>query len=378
MLKPRFLLDRFVTPAESYYGPDSIKAVTAIRNTRTFIVTIDSLVKSSHFERLISFLRCDEHRIVSSPFAAEPTKEELVKVLVEVEEFQPDVLIAVGGGSILDGGKLIRFFYEHGDLAPSEYERTFPPGLLNKLQFYAVPTTCGTGSEVSSSAILKEDQKKRIIVTHDFLPNAFILDPGFLYSLPESIKIETAADALTHAIEGYVSRISHPLMDVFAVDAVRLIRENLIRSIDQPDDPEFLLNLQIAATLAGFVQNHCLVGVCHAISHALGKFGISHGYLNLALLNDVIDLNSRDENVRKRYNKLSATTGFCSIDEMQDFISGIKQSISKEISLVVEGEDLVSDSIIQEIMGDKLTFVNPVSPDATDIKNIIERFYANQ
>ena len=377
MLKPRFFIDRFVTPFESYYGLHCTKAVTAIRNAKTLVLTSNSLTGQPHFDKFISYLQSDDSLIITSPFAAEPIKQEIFNVLKQVEEFQPDVIIAVGGGSIIDGAKMIIFFYEHGNMSHEDYERSFPADLLNKIDFYAIPTTCGTGSEVSSSAIMKDKGKKRAIVTHDFLPKAFFLDPGFLTALPESIKIETATDAMTHAIEGYVSTINNPVMNVFATNAISLIRANLLPSLEDPADTDALLNLQMAATFAGYVQNHCLVGLCHSISHAIGKFGISHGNLNLNLINHVIEYNSTDDGTRKKYRKLFTASGFGSTGEARQFFESLQKHLKRKEPSPAMVNDMTHDDLIAEILGDKLTEINPVTPDADAIKNIIRNAYEN-
>ena len=375
MLKPKFFIDRFVTPIESYYGLNSTKAVTAIRNTKSAILTINSLTKLPHFDQFMAYLQCDASLVIESPFIGEPTKEEVFKVLEKLETFQPDVIYAVGGGSIIDGAKIMSFFLEHGNLEYDEYERSFPPDVLNKIDLYAVPTTCGTGSEVSSSAILKDSQKKRAIVTHDFLPKAFFLDPGFLITLPEAVKIETAADAMTHAIEGFVSTIDNPLMNVFAVNALSLIRTNLFKSLENPSDTDALLNLQMAATFAGYVQNHCLVGLCHAISHALGTFGYSHGYLNLSLINSIITFNCKQDNTKNKYQQLFNDAGFKSINDAQNFLVLLQSALNRKKPEKKQITEMIQEDILQEIIDDKLTEVNPVKPELSDISKIIISAY---
>ncbi len=375
MLKPRFYLHRFLNAHESFYGDGCVKALSAVRNAKTLIITTKSVFKLEYFKKLLSFVKSEEYKVVVSPFKGEPRKDEVFEALKVVEDFQPDVIVAVGGGSIIDGAKLIWYFYEKGNVSKNIYERIQSPGTLSRVDFYAVPTTCGTGSEVSSAAILTDDNKKIPVVTHDFLPKAFMLDPNLLISLPQDIKIETAIDALTHTVEGYVSNISNPLMDVFSVSALSLIRNNIFESINNVENKEFLLNLQMAAMLAGLVQNHCLVGLCHSISHALGRFNVSHGFLNMCMISNVIKFNSHDESIEKKYQKLFTEAGFSSLDQGLEFVESLKQLSSKKLSDFIDLNDLSAKEVIDEILGDKLTESNPVMPTEVDIKNIIERAY---
>ncbi len=375
MLNPRFPFMRFLNAGESFYGEGSVKALSAIRNTKTLIVTTKSVAAQEYFKTLTGFIRSDELLVMVSPFKGEPKKAEIFKALAEFEGFQPDVVVAIGGGSIIDGAKLLWYFYEKGDLGRDEYERVSSPGSLSRLDFYAVPTTCGTGSEVSSSAVLNDEHGKIPVVCHDFLPKAFFLDPNLLTTLPIRLRIETSVDALTHAGEGYVSKIDNPLMDIFAVNALSIIRQNIFASIKEPEDKDLLLNLQIGAMLAGLVQNHCLVGLGHSISHAIGGLGLSHGLLNMFFFKQVVAFNSRDEAARLKYGELFEKAGFSSLAEGVEFIDGLKDIYSASLGDYIGKDKVLDASVLGEIESDRLTAFNPLMPTRDDIKDIIEKTY---
>ncbi len=371
MLRPRIWVNRFVTSSDSYYGSDCIKALTSLRNANTLIIVSRSVRKEEHFENLLKYIKADDCRVMPSPFHGEPTRGEVFDALGHVEEFQPDAIIAIGGGSVLDGAKLIAYFYEKGDVSEELYSRIQPPDALKRIAFYAIPTTCGTGSEVSSSAVLDVGGRKVPVVTHSFLPKAYFLDPHFLTSLPANVKIETAVDAFTHAVEGYTSKLDNPLMDIFAVNSLRLIRENLLDSIDSRENTDLLLDLQMASMFAGFVQNHCLVGLCHAISHAVSRYNPGHGYLNMCFIDSVIKFNKSDGETRARYERLFNLAGFSDLDEVRDFLKTVRTIHKKKISNLIGVDDLLSDDVVDEIINDKLTRVNPIIPEPDDVRRII-------
>ena len=133
----------------------------------------------------------------------------------------------------------------------------------------------------------------------------------------------------------------------------------------------------MAATFAGYVQNHCLVGVCHSISHALGKLGMSHGNLNLNLINHVIEYNSNEPSVRDKYHQLFKNSGFGSTDEALKFFEWMLSNLKKKGPEPNVINDMLTDDLITEILEDKLTDVNPVKPDADAIKRIIKNAYEN-
>ena len=375
MLKQKLLLQRFITPQEGYYGKDCIKGIRAIKSVRSLIIVPKVIYDLNLFNIFLSHIKAQETCVIVSPFQFEPTIQEVRDVLGKVEKFQPDTIFALGGGSIIDGAKLIAFFMENWDSLDKNFESLGRKGNIKYIDIYAIPTTCGTGSEVSSSAILSRNGKKFPFVNTDFLPKAFFLDPSFLETLPPSIIAEGAIDAMTHSIEGFLSPITNPLMDSFAITSVQLLRKNLFETLKHSSDKDRILNLQIGALLAGYVQNHCLVGLTHSISHALSKFNISHGLINLLVLKEVLVFNLTDNNTKNKLQGFIDSSGFLSISDFFNFLQEIKNVRKIELKELLTKEDLSDESLIQDILEDPLTKFNPVSPNKTDLFNILMRSY---
>ncbi len=311
MLQLRLALPAFRSARQLILGPDSIMALRSMESSRVALVVSGSLVRQEDlFEKLKRNIRAHDIRVIERSWRFEPTMSDLRAPLQTIEEARVDTIVAVGGGAVIDAAKLMWLFYEHPNLDSSIYLRPFAvPKLRGRARFVAVPTTTGTGSEVSSAALLynPETGGKDAIVTHDFLPDVVILDPKLLTGLVNTAMISTVCDALSHAIEGYVSRIQNPLMDLFAEKAVQVIADNWRRALER--NVEAIGQLQYAATMAGWVQNHCLVGASHALAHQLAPFNVPHGVANAILLPTVIRQNARNVPTKMKYENLARLIG---------------------------------------------------------------------
>jgi acetaldehyde dehydrogenase/alcohol dehydrogenase len=229
--------------------------------------------------------------------------EAIVAAGVEVmRDFQPDTVIAVGGGSVLDAAKVMRLFYEHDDLTfdvlalpfldPRKRVADYPQD-QHTVRLIAVPTTAGTGSEVSPAAVLTVGSRKATLVDYCLAPDMAIVDPMLTLSLPRGATADTGIDALTHALEGAVSIFSSPYTDAFCMQAIRMIFDWLPRAVENGDDVEARTGMSNAATMAGLAFSNAFVGVNHAMAHAIGaRFHIAHGRANGILLPHVLRYNA--------------------------------------------------------------------------------------
>ncbi len=344
MLHTRLPLPAFRTIKNFIHGPNSIAALRGLECTRATLVVGKSLTRQTKlFDKLKRNIRCQHLDVIEKSWTGEPSLADLKKPMQQLEKNCADVIIAVGGGSIMDAAKLMWMFYEHPDLDRSLYTRAFAiPSLRGRTRFVCVPTTTGTGSEVSSSALFLDEEtgRKISVVTHDFLPDVAILDPEFVENMPTSVMIATVCDALSHAIEGYVSRLDNPLMDVMAEKAVQMIFENWQVALEGGDVRlNALSNLQYAATMAGWVQNHKLAGASHAIAHQLANFGVPHGNANAILLPSVIRFNARDEQTARKFERLSHLCGVGQAPEdLACAVETIRQSGGFDLRLSTYGK----------------------------------------
>jgi alcohol dehydrogenase len=249
----------------------------------------------------------------------------LEKAVVALRAFRPDWIVAIGGGSVLDGAKLCWARYEHPHFPLDRLDRPFAlPPLRSLARFVAVPTSAGTGSESSSAAVFTNTETGRKIpaVTHDFLPDIAILDPRLTVDLPPDWTAMTAFDALGHALEGYVSALHNPLVDRLAEGAIVDILEALPRILHEPRDLDARARLQIAACHAGYVQNLRLVGIAHAVAHQLGAWKIPHAFAVMTLLPHGMELVSREPRVRERYARVAR---MCGLPDSDALIAAIRE-----------------------------------------------------
>jgi len=226
--------------------------------------------------------------------------------LAHIFDVKPDLIIAVGGGSAIDLAKAIMFFCMQvkGELIEEEN--------LKKPFFVAVPTTAGTGSEVTNYTVISDEStgSKHVIQSELMQPDAAVLDVSLTMTAPPSITADTGFDALTHAIEAYTCSLHTPFSDAYALKAVDLIFNSLVPAYEDKTLRPPKEQMQIAATLAGLAFNHSGLGISHSISHSLGsRFHIPHGRANALVLPQVMRFNLRDRATEKRYEQLSRTLG---------------------------------------------------------------------
>lgn len=380
MLKIRLPIPRFVSAGEIFAGRGSIGALRALDATRAVVLVSRSILRDAGLAGKVgAAINAHELHLLEAP-AGEPSLGKLCPLAAEVSGFRPDWIVAIGGGSVLDAGKLLWILYEHPDIDLVRVARPFAlPALRGKARFVAVPTTAGTGSEVSSSAILAaEDGRKIPIVSHDLLPDVVILDPTLAQGLPRRAAVAAGLDALAHAVEGYVSRFANPLADTFAESAARTLLAALPATLDRPEDADLRLEVMQAALLAGWVQNLKVPGIGHAVAHQLGRFGIAHGAACGALLPASITLNAADDSARRKYDRLAAAIGVGDHDGLRAAIMALRERIGAAQGLAVlaaGGEAALRADlprIAEGAMADVCARANPRAVDAALVAAAIE------
>lgn len=248
----------------------------------------------------------------------EPDFEGLQGTIRELEEFQPDTIIAVGGGSVIDGSKLCRLLYEfpYFDIRESRIS-----GNLFKTRFIAIPTTIGSGAEVSSAAVFvnHDNYSKDMIVMHELQPEVVVYDKRYVENMSAFLLFTSALDAAAHMIEGYVSTIDNSFIDIMAEKGMAILHEELVKLFTNRCDVNYE-QLQYAGYLGGVVQNHCIVGAAHAVAHQLTDRGYSHGEAVALLLPAVIMLNAENDSVKVKYDRVAHVAGFSSLEDLVYFI----------------------------------------------------------
>ena len=306
-------------------------------------------------------------KFINRSWKSEPDLNGLKGTLNELEEFMPDIIIAIGGGSIIDGAKLCRLLYEipYFDFSSGRID-----GNNLKTKFIAIPTTIGSGSEVSSAAVYVDDNRKQMVVLHELQPDVVVYDPRYVEKTPIKILCESGLDAMSHILEGYVSNIDNRLVENQAENGLYCLRKELSNVItDQPVD---YLMLQYAGYIGGVVQNHCIVGAAHAIAHQISQYGFGHGEAVALLIGAVVKVNSKECN--DKYLKLIERSGFNNFDELISFINEVcdKSGISKRRKelkeLLISKEN--DESFMNNIREDRGGKGNPVELSDDYLKKV--------
>lgn len=293
----------FQTTKNIYINPGSIEHIRGLKTKSAFVVTSPSAASRGHLSMVLERLPQDCRVDVFSHVSVEPDWTTIERALAMMRNTRPDTVIALGGGSVLDAAKIMRLFYDWPDLKLDQIAinfldyrhrvAEFPKEVHTQL--VAIPTTSGTGSEVTPFAVFMDtaNNRKVSLVDESLIPNVAIIDANLTRSLPPGITVDTAVDALTHALESLVSIFSSDYTDGLGLEAIRLIFEALPEVLKNGNNVIWRHKLHNAATLAGMAIGNASVGMNHGLAHSLGAaFEIPHGKANAVFLLSVIDYNS--------------------------------------------------------------------------------------
>ncbi len=307
--KRRINMQWFKIPERIYFEYDSIQYLEKMPDiTRAFIVTDGGMVSLGYVDKILYYLKKRKENIVTEVFSEvepDPSVETVMRGAKEMEKFRPDVIIALGGGSAMDAAKGMWLFYEYPD---TEFKglhlrfldirkRAFKfPKMGKKAKLVAIPTTSGTGSEVTSFAVIsdKKNNMKYPLADYELTPDVAIIDPQFVLSLPKTPTADTGLDVLTHAIEAYVSVMASDYTDALALKACQLVFKYLPRAYKNGhEDEEAREKMHNASCIAGMAFTNAFLGINHSIAHKIGgQYHIPHGRANAVLLPHIIKYNS--------------------------------------------------------------------------------------
>ena len=351
----------FKVPPKIYFERGSIQYLSKMPEiTKAFIVTDESMVKLGYVDKIIYQLEKHDNHIhfeVFSDVEPDPSFDTIDRGVSAMGQFTPDVIIALGGGSAIDAAKGMWLFYEHPDVDKEGLKlkfldirkRTYKyPKLGLKAKFVAIPTTSGTGSEVTSFAVItdKDNNVKYPFADYELTPDVAIIDPDLVLTLPKVLTADTGMDVLTHAIEAYVSNMASDYTDGLAEKAGELVHKYLIRAYENGNDKEAREKVHNASCIAGMAFTNAFLGINHSLAHKLGgEFHIAHGRCNAILLPYVI-----------RYNA-STPTKFVSFPKYEYYIADEKYAMfAKKIGLEIEDIEDGVDKLIDMVnrMNEKL------------------------
>ena len=416
--KRRVNMQWFKIPDKIYFEAGSIQYLEKMPNiTRAFIVTDQSMVKLGYIDKILYHLRKRQEYVHSEIFSeveSDPSFDTINKGVKMMNEFKPDVVIAVGGGSPIDAAKGMWLFYEHPDADADGMKlkfmdirkRTYKfPKLGEKAKMVAIPTTSGTGSEVTSFAVItdKQNNKKYPLADYELTPDVAIVDPDLVMSLPKKITAYTGMDVLTHAIESYVSNMASDYTDGLAEKAAELVFKNLREAYNNGNNKVAREKMHNASTIAGMAFTNAFLGINHSIAHKMGaEFHLAHGRINAILLPYVIRYNSSKPTkfvsfpkyeyfiADQKYADISRRMGFPAYtneEGVNSLISEIKKlnsdlGIEKSFKEAgVNEEEFLSkvDMLADRAFEDQCTTANPRLPLVSELKQImIDAYYGNE
>lgn len=337
----------------------------------------------------------------------DPTISTVNEALSMIRTYEPDVIIALGGGSPIDAAKIIWLMYEQPETNFDDIAMRFMdikkricdiPELGKKAQLVAIPTTSGTGSEVTPFAVITDDEThiKYPIADYALTPNMAIIDPNFVDTMPAGLCAASGIDALTHAVEAYVSALATNFTNSPSLEATKLIFRYLPRSYKEgKNDPIAREKMHYASTLAGMAFANSFLGICHSMAHKLGSaFNIPHGIANALLFNQVIKFNATDcptkqcafaqykyPNAKAKYGQIADELGLGGknddekVDLLIEAITQLKKDVNVPLSIKDAGvsekafmEQL--DTLVEQAFDDQCTGANPSYPLMSEMKQI--------
>lgn len=407
----------FKVPPKIYFEAGAIQYLEKMPDiSRAFIVTDPYMVELGFVDKVLYYLRKRPDYVNSEIFSEvepDPSVDTIKRGVERMNDFRPDVIIALGGGSAMDAAKGMWLFYEYPETDFDALRLKFMdirkrafkfPKLGRKAQMVAVPTTSGTGSEVTSFAVISDKKKnmKYPLADYELTPNVSIIDPDFVMTVPPQITADTGMDVLTHAIEAYVSTLASDYTDALAIKAIQLVFEYLPRAYRDGNDKVAREKMHNASCMAGMAFTNAFLGINHSMAHKLGgEFGIPHGRANAVLLPYVIEYNATkptkfvswpkyehyiaDKKYAEiaRYVGLSANTTEEGVENLVGAVKELMKELNMPMSIAECGIDRAEfESKVEELSDkafeDQCTTSNPRLPLVSELEDLYKTAYNGQ
>ena len=394
--------------------PVALAELKDVMNKKKAFVVTDSFLYKNGYTKAITD-KLDEMGIVHTTFynvAPDPTLASAREGAAQMTSFEPDVIIAVGGGSAMDAAKIMWVLYEHPEADFMDMAMRFSdirkriytfPKMGEKAYFIAVPTTAGTGSEVTPFAVITDEKSgvKYPLTDYELMPDMAIVDADLMMNAPKGLTSASGIDAVTHDLEAYASMLATDYTDGLALRSLKMIFENLPAAYDNgPNDPVAREKMANAATMAGMAFANAFLGVCHSMAHKLGAFHhLPHGVANALMIDEVIRFNSSEKPVKmgtfpqydhphtlNRYAQVADYLGIKgkndtekvenlikAIDELKEKV-GIKKTIR---DYGIDEQDFLDrlDEMTEQAFDDQCTGANPRYPLMSEIKQMYLNAY---
>jgi len=401
----------FKIPPKIYFEPGSLQYLSKLKGKNVFIVTDNYMVKSELINKALYHLdKAGLKYEIFQDVESDPSVETVYKGVKEMNKFNPDIIIAFGGGSAIDAAKGMWLFYEYPDTEFEMLRLKFMdirkravkfPDLGKKARFVAIPTTAGTGSEITSFAVITDKVKgiKYALADYELTPDIAIIDPELTYTVPKIVTADTGMDVLTHSIEAYVAVMASDYTDALAIKSIQLVFEFLPRVFKNPDDKEAREKMANASTMAGMAFTNAFLGINHSMAHNLGaSFHISHGRANAIILPYVIEYNASKPtkfiaypkyeypHANERYAEIARTLGLNAAtteEGVKSLVAAVRKlsaeveipTAIKDLGVKKEDFDRSLDYMANNAFADQCTGTNPRMPLVNELKEIYLKAY---
>lgn len=335
-------MTRFTLPRDLYHGKGALEALKTLQGKKAIIcIGGGSMKKNGFLQKAEDYLKEAGMEVdLIEGIESDPSVETVMKGAAKMQEFQPDWIIAMGGGSPIDAAKAMWIKYEYPETTFEDMCKVFGlPKLRTKAKFCAISSTSGTATEVTAFSIITDYQKgiKYPIADFEITPDVAIVDPELAHTMPVKLVAHTGMDAITHAIEAYVSTANSDYTDPLALHAIEMIDRDLVNSYN--GDMEARDSMHNAQCLAGMAFSNALLGIVHSMAHKTGAAfeggHIIHGAANAMYLPKVIKFNAKDETAAKRYAKIAdfIHLGGTTVEEKIDKLVAMLRKMNDDLNI---------------------------------------------
>ena len=396
-------MGRFTLPRDLYHGKGSLEMLKTLGGKKAIVVVGGGTMKRMGFlDQAVSYLKEGGMEVaLFEGVEPDPSVETVMKGAQAMRDFEPDWIVAMGGGSPIDAAKAMWAFYEYPETTFEDLITPFSfPTLRQKAKFCAIPSTSGTATEVTAFAVITDYHKgiKYPLADFNITPDVAIVDPALAETMPAKLTAHTGMDAMTHAVEAYVSTLNCNYTDPLALHAIKMIHADLKKSYY--GDMEARDRMHDAQCLAGMAFSNALLGIVHSMAHKTGAAftggHIIHGCANAMYLPKVIKYNSKDETAAKRYAQIAdfLALGGNTVEEKVDLLIAELRKMNDELNIPqaiknygpggVKAETSIIDEkefldklpdVAANAIADACTGSNPRQPSQEDMEKLLKACY---
>lgn len=390
---------RFTLPRDLYHGKGSLDELKNLKGSKAAVVVGGGSMKRFGFlDRVVENLKAAGMEVLLiENVEPDPSVETVMRGAKEMQAFQPDWIVAMGGGSPIDAAKAMWAFYEYPETTFDQLTIPFNfPTLRTKARFCAIPSTSGTATEVTAFSVITDYQKgvKYPLADFNITPDVAIVDPDLAEKMPQKLTAHTGMDAMTHAIEAYVSTANCDYTDGLALHAIKMIHNDLIKSYN--GDMEARDRMHNAQCLAGMAFSNALLGIVHSMAHKTGAAysggHIVHGCANAMYLPKVIKYNAKNEAAAHRYGEIARFIGLegacdnCLVDALIAELKKMNQALNipacikdYEGGIIDEKEFMEKLPKVAELaIGDACTGTNPRIPTQEEMEKLLKACFYDE